>query len=348
MSESLEPQHHFHTLTGVERVYCLSDLHTDHPANLEWLRDRMKRPPPGLTTASSSKSNAATPPPKPRPWGSEDLLVIAGDISHSMALLEETLACMREPGCHVLFVAGNHEAWRDHSPADKTDVGGGSRAASRRADCGSSSRQPTSTSSPWSSLDKLDQVYETCRRLGVMVDPCIVPAASSDASSGGGSPASSLYIVPLQSWYDGTLSFAPDLEAGFETWPWVDFSRCAWPADRFPLDRNRLPQNLVEHLLDGNRPVLDTVLQHQLEQSTASLSSSSTLSQPHAIMTVSHFLPNLQTLPDWKNLDAPAFDLAWLDHGAGDMSAKFAKVAGSARIVRASFCSHSFRDSTMS
>ena len=45
-------------------------------------------------------------------------------------------------------------------------------------------------------------------------------------------------------------------------------------------------------------------------------------------MTVSHFLPNWQTLPDWNDLESPVFRNEWFNHGAPGMSAKFAKVAG--------------------
>lgn len=47
-------------LDDIQRVWALSDLHSDHVDNMQWLRTRMAR----------------------GDWNDKDLLVIAGDISH--------------------------------------------------------------------------------------------------------------------------------------------------------------------------------------------------------------------------------------------------------------------------
>jgi predicted phosphodiesterase len=210
---------------------------------------------------------------KEQQWTQRDLLVVAGDISHEMDILEDSIECMREK-CQIFFVCGNHEAWlRKH---DKFD-----------------------------SLEKMENVYELCRRRGVFVDPCLVK---------GNNP---LLILPIQSWYDGSLCFSEQLCTNFEYWPWVDFLRCRWNGFSFEDERNpRTPTGLVEHLLEKNEARLQLLSQYS--------------STP--VMTVSHFLPNKQTLPDWLELKKDSFSLDWLDHGARKMSAKFSKVAGSSLI----------------
>jgi len=282
-----------HRLDDVRRIYCLSDLHTDHVVNLEWLRDRM----------SPSKSN----------FTSQDLLVVAGDISHDLEILEQSLLYMRERGCQVLFVPGNHEAWM--SKHERKVMA--------------------------SSLDKFRAVLQVCKDNGVLVDPCYVTASSPPASSSNIDsddinryPQNPIVILPIQSWYDGTLSFSERLCRGFEHWPWMDFLRCRWP-DRFqnPLG-SRIPSGLVEHLLESNekniRLVRDTLLQSRQQQEDKE---SDIMTAGLSLMTVSHFLPNKQCLPDWADLTAHQFDVEnWLDHGAAEMSAKFAKVAGSSLI----------------
>jgi hypothetical protein len=235
-------------------------------------------------------------------------------------VLEETLRCLRGPGCQVLFVAGNHEAWLEGR--------GRGRNGTRNDDLHRGG--DGDDDGALNSLGKIERVYEACRKHGVMVGPCYVPPAAGDGAGGsGGSASSGLWIVPLQSWYDGTLGFAPELERGFESWPWVDFARCSWPPDKFPLDKSRIPAGLVDHWLETNLPLLELAS----SEPPAAAAPDEGGGLP-AVMTVSHFLPNFQSLPDWKDLDAGAFDLSWLDHGAGEMSAKFAKVAGSAKIVR--------------
>ncbi|GKY97477.1 hypothetical protein MPSEU_000706100 [Mayamaea pseudoterrestris] len=245
--ESSLPLHH--CLNNVDRVFCLSDLHTDHVDNLKWLREKMDE----------------------HHWTKRDLLIVAGDISHDMDVFRRSMRYMQDR-CHVFFICGNHEAWLNKQ--DEFD-----------------------------SLEKMEQVYDECRTLGVMVDPCLVNGRQS------------LLVLPIQSWYDGSLCFSNDLSKGFRHWPWVDFLRCRWrnsPPSEIE-STARIPIGLTEHLLERNTRQFTLID----EYSSA------------ALMTVSHFLPNKQSLPDWIDLEQDDFSLDWLDHGAGDMSAKFAKVAGS-------------------
>ena len=255
-------------LDNIHRVFCLSDLHTDHVNNMKWIRDQI---------AGSDLTQS-------------DLLVVPGDISHELDRLEESLLVMRNK-CQVFFLPGNHEAWVRQD--DEMD-----------------------------SLEKLQQVERVCRDLEVYVDALYLTGKHP------------LWIVPLQSWYDGTLSFNEELCHDFGSWPWVDFQRCRWPRHDFPLlpaPNAKIPDGLVDYFHDEvNEPLLSTVveIEQKLQQGKQRTGSES---QASALLTVSHFLPNLQSLPDWKDLSASEdFRMEWLDHGAAGMSAKFAKVAGTA------------------
>jgi Calcineurin-like phosphoesterase len=258
----------YHQLNDIERVYCLSDLHTDHPDNIKWLRDQ------ALSPSRLKKT---------------DLLIVAGDISHDEDTFLKSISILLDQ-CKVLFVPGNHEAWLSNQLAS-----------------GRNHSRITETS-----LEKLQRCYDTCRSIGVLIDPVYL--------SGGPHP---VWILPLQSWYDGSLSFDEELCQGFEVWPWVDFARCKWNTTAFPPMKSpnaRIPRGLVEYFLEHNR-------MHTLEPWNAFLQSHPEFQAPS--ITVSHFAPNQQCLPDWKDLRATTFQTdAWLDHGAATMSAKFAKVAG--------------------
>lgn len=79
-------------LSDVENIYFISDLHTDNVANFRWLKERC-----------TSQTLDGTP-------GRNDCLIIAGDISHELSKLEDTLSTLSDNlQCHLFFIWGNHE-----------------------------------------------------------------------------------------------------------------------------------------------------------------------------------------------------------------------------------------------
>ena len=72
----------------VVRVWCVSDLHVDHAANLDWVANL----------------------PRPRGDG-RHALVVAGDVSADLDRLRCALSALRSSYDDVFYVPGNHEAW---------------------------------------------------------------------------------------------------------------------------------------------------------------------------------------------------------------------------------------------
>ncbi len=74
------------------RIWAISDLHTDFEENLQWVR--------GLSLQDYLS----------------DTLIVAGDISDDMAVLEKTLLLLKQRFAHVFFVPGNHDLWIRRDP----------------------------------------------------------------------------------------------------------------------------------------------------------------------------------------------------------------------------------------
>ena len=70
------------------RIFCVSDLHTDHAPNLEWCRAL-----------------------RDRAVFRRDVLVVAGDVTSSIVLLRETLEILVAAFGTVFYVPGNHDLW---------------------------------------------------------------------------------------------------------------------------------------------------------------------------------------------------------------------------------------------
>lgn len=69
------------------RIFATSDVHIDHPANREWLRN--------LSKADYKK----------------DILILAGDVSDSLDLLRECFENVASRFYKALYVPGNHDLW---------------------------------------------------------------------------------------------------------------------------------------------------------------------------------------------------------------------------------------------
>ena len=70
------------------RIWCVSDVHSDHGENLKWCQ--------GL-----------------EPGGrlSQDTIIVAGDLTPRLSLFRETLLCFKRSFKVVFFTAGNHDLW---------------------------------------------------------------------------------------------------------------------------------------------------------------------------------------------------------------------------------------------
>lgn len=69
------------------RIFALSDIHVDYEPNMTWVKDL-------------SRFDFV-----------DDLLILAGDVSHKRQLLDQCLSAVVRRFRHVLFVPGNHDLW---------------------------------------------------------------------------------------------------------------------------------------------------------------------------------------------------------------------------------------------
>jgi Icc-related predicted phosphoesterase len=184
------------------RFFALSDLHVDYAENRNWVRELS----PGEYRS--------------------DVLLLAGDLSSDLEVLEDCLCRLRERFCALVFVPGNHDLWvRRREGLD--------------------------------SLAKWERVAECCRRSDVHVS---------------GVRFGAVRVEPLLSWYD--FSFGRPNEELRQRW--ADFKLCVWPGGMSLDEVNAwfLAQN------------------HPLEP------------QPgETLLTLSHFLPRPDVLPERVDLD---------------------------------------------
>ena len=137
------------------RLFVVSDIHSDYEANMAWCR----------SLADGGRFR-------------RDTLIVAGDVSHSLEIVRETLAVLAAAFDRVWFVPGNHDLW-----VWTTSIG---------------ARGKNAVPGGEDSLTKLRQTMELCAELGVHTAP-------------GYAPALGLIIVPLLAWHHLSWDTEPDI-----------------------------------------------------------------------------------------------------------------------------------------
>lgn len=150
------------------KVYAISDIHSDHPANDKWLEAL------------------------PESEYLHDVLIVAGDVSDKMDVLDKTLTTLRSKFGQVLYVPGNHDLWVRRGRKKTHDIA--------------------------SSMDKLNDINLLCDRCDVQTGPVVIPGRC--------------IICPLLSWYSRTSTSTnpPQGYKSSVLKMWMDFINCDWEA----------------------------------------------------------------------------------------------------------------------
>lgn len=157
-----------------------------------------------------------------------DTLILAGDVTDKLPLLERCLSVLKERFANVVFVPGNHEMWvRSGDHPDDYD-----------------------------SVCKLADIAALCDRLGVIIEPLKVVGNSGGGAGNHGTASgnNAVWVVPLLSWYHGQGH--PDTlygeKPGCEDHTadmWSDFFLSRWP--------DSVAADIAGYFLNQNAPLLE-------------------------------------------------------------------------------------------
>ena len=266
------------------RVFVISDIHTDFDENMSWCE---------------SLSDEAF---------LNDALILGGDVSDDLAVLETTLRLFARKFKHVFFTPGNHDLWIKR----KTGDGGGET-------------DPCSVGGETvekDSLDKLETVLRLCETCGVHTKPTLlsgtrdviedavesvnaVPGSNRSGRSSAGTSTrrdgtgTAVWIVPVLAWHHASFDTEPDIPEEIKNVPppekvMRDFRLCSWPEPLRATD-----ESVAEALdaLNDTRQGWGLFLE-KLKSGTAT-------ERNAKILSFSHFLPRLELCPEKRMLFYP-------------------------------------------
>ena len=256
--------HKFRTSTyhapHIERLLLLSDLHCDYAANREWLHNIC------LHTEDQSST----------------MILIAGDVSHNLSILQWTFRTLKKTFREVAFVPGNHDLWLDKPRKHHKPI-------STRLDADDDDELISNLTIRYEgdgcadSIEKLEKVFQLCVDESVHIGPVMIESRETR----------DLLIVPLLSWYHDSFDTEPSIECWGSIPPAMkvitDYRKTKWPQPISSKD-----DSIAEFMDELNDIILDWECISDREM-VGSLS----------LITFSHFLPRIELLPEKRYLMLP-------------------------------------------
>jgi predicted phosphodiesterase len=297
-------------ISSHERIkcYCVSDLHADSEKNQLWVKENCVR--------------------RDEDQGIFTVLILPGDVGSEIERLEQVFKTVVANYNAVVFVPGNHEAWRRGIA-----IGGSATIPDERAE----ERMAID------STVKLREVLQRAKLNGVFVGPLRIQSLVSNNAQGAPSPvnpASSVVIFPLYSWYHSGWDAEPEIShpdylGVEEALPfkrkWGDFSMCSWPDDLVSqedfcsIDNDNTvlakyfaainepflsPMKTKPAVISTSEPFSEQHLRNRSDgareaQNSNSESGSPLVLENDTIISFSHFLPRQELCPEKRFLLEP-------------------------------------------
>lgn len=270
------------------KCYCLSDIHADAEKSQVWVKSNCRRIVDDLDAFT--------------------VMLLPGDIGSEIDRLESVFKILVSQYDAVVFVPGNHEAWRKGIAAGGSALKPEERAFNRMAT---------------DSIVKLNEVLDCAKSCGVYVGPLrIQTGATNDSKS------KSVVLFPLYSWYHNSWDKEPEIKhpdyiAVEEAMPfarkWGDYSLCLWPEELISQKEFQSTTSsstvLAEAFASLNEPFLEQHLNKKKDYYSFPLptdgkveNSSNIIEETikeETVLSFSHFLPRQELCPEKRFLLEP-------------------------------------------
>ena len=230
--------------------------------------------------------------------------MIPGDIGSEIDRIEQVFETLNESHNAVMYIPGNHEAWRR---------GGTSVVSAQTPELRTSTTNRMATDS----IAKIEDVAASARRLGVYLAPVRFSLSNNNVSDN-----RAVCVFPMWSWYHAGWDREPGLEDPLFTAvekavpfqrKWGDFSMCSWPESLISQESfasveigDTVSDNtvLAEAWGSLNEPFLNPPTQEETKEMSGK-GGSPIIQDSDTVISFSHFLPRQELCPEKRFLTEP-------------------------------------------